>query len=241
MSKMSPKAKASVGLTLFFIAVLIGLALSVPLVWAGAEAAHYGFPPMADKPWNLHCPYYLALDESGTVSATVTNTNDFPITLRIRWWASIPLDLETGLEYRDLKPGESWHWTHTVGPHNRDLHRFIFFSAYYFGGYPMPRRQGMCGIFVLPFRGIPGRVVLWLGLALFLIFGVAGWWLWRQGSSKMHVKPLLTNGVTIFAVLMPVTVVVALMRAWAVGIALVTADLLALVIFVLALLGGQEV
>ncbi len=237
---MSPKAKVTVGLILFFLAILIGLALSVPMIWTGAEAAHYGFPPMAEKKWRLHCPHYLALDESGTVSATVKNTNDFPVTLKIRWWASIPLDLETGLEYRELKPGQSWHWSHKVGPHNRDLHRFIFFSAYYFGGYPMPRRQGMCGIFVLPFGGIPGRAVLWFGLALFLVLGVAGWWLWREGSSQITVKPLLANGVAIFAVLIPLTVAVALWGSWALGIALVAADVLALIIFALALIGGQE-
>ncbi len=229
---MSPRAWRWLGGGLLAFGMSIALVWSALLIWANGEAAYYGFPLMARQNLDLHCPYFLAADETAQISTTITNTNPYPATIGIQSWLSIPLGLDTRTEHRRLAPGETWAWSRTIGPENRDLRYFVFASVYVFGGYPMPQRQSLCGAFVIPVRGISGQTVWWLGVFLALLLASIGFGIWTWAQRTAHIPTNIRLGIRFFFLLTPLSLAVAMWAPWMLGVAVLIVGGLAILIFV---------
>ncbi|NPA92169.1 MAG: hypothetical protein GXO56_00635 [Chloroflexi bacterium] len=229
---MSARAWRWLGGGLLAAGTALALVWSALLVWANGEAAYYGFPHVARQHLALHCPYFVAQDETTTISATITNTNPHPTTFGIQSWLSLPLGLDTLTEHRRLAPGEAWHWSREIGPENRDLRYFVFASVYVFGGYPIPQRQSTCGAFVVPVQGISGNTIWWGGTALALILAVIGFGFWWWGQRNVHIPTNTRLAAKFFFVLTPLSLAVAMWGPWMLGVAVLVVGSMAALIFI---------
>lgn len=224
---MRSSAMQRAGAVLFVFGALLGAVVAGLSVWANTETAFYGFPHFTINHLpSLKCPHFMAMDETAEVRATIVNTNDYPSTMGVRSWVSVPLAWELKTEHKRLNPGEVWRWKRTIGPENRELRHFIFASVYTFGGYPIPEKQGMCGVYVLPIKGVRGETVMWVAIAMSLLALAVGWWLWRRGLANQRVTPVVYWTLNFFLVLIPLTLAAALWMTWMLGLALVVIDVL---------------
>jgi len=228
---MAVHMKRKVGVMLLALSVVLSVALAGMMVWANIEAIYYGFPHITNNHLTtLHCPHFMAWDETTWISARVSNTTDHLATVGVKSWVSVPLAWELKTEYRKLKPGEQWVWMRRIGPENRELRHFIFASVYVFGGYPMPERQSMCGVYVLPLRGVRGEAAMWGAIVLILVVLFVGLVLWRRAGGEAHSGVVASRVMHFFAVMVPVTLAVALWMNWTLGIVVLVIDVLMVII-----------
>ncbi len=228
---MKMTSRYGLALGLFGAGVLLGLLLTGMILWAYAETAYYGFPHMADAHLtSLRCPHFMTQDEHATIQATITNTTGHPATFGVISWVSVPLAWERQTEHKHLAAGETWHWSREIGPENRDLRHFIMASVYTFGGYPIPQRQGWCGVFVLPLRGLRGEIVLWLGAVLTLALLFAGGWQLRRVWQERRVSAAGRWAAGFFLFVTPLNLVLAWLGLWMLGVGALVAEALLLLI-----------
>ncbi len=232
---MSAQTMRRVGIVLFVAGILLGLTVAGLSVWANTETAFFGFPHLTNNHLALRCPHFMAWDEVAEVRARVVNTNDHPATLGVKSWVSVPLAWDLQTEHRRLEPNEVWAWSRTIGPENRELRHFIFVSVYTFGGYPMPERQSMCGVYVLPVRGVRGEVLMWVAIVAALLALTLGWWLWRRGRREQGIPPVVGWTMNFFLIVVPLTLASALWLTWMLGLALLVVSVMMAVIVGLTL------
>ncbi len=238
---MTARMKRKAGVALLVLSVVLSVVLAGMMVWANTEAVYYGFPHMTNNHLTaLHCPHFMVWDEVATVSAKIKNTTDHPATVGVKSWVSVPLAWELETTYHKLQPGERWIWVRQVGPENRELRHFVFVSVYVFGGYPMPERQSMCGIYVLPLKGMRGEVVMWVAIVLVLALLVGGLALWRRGEGAARSGIVATRIIHFFAVMVPLTLGVALWMNWTLGVVVLVVDVLMVVIVGLSFVMHME-
>jgi len=227
---MSAETKRRVGLALFVVGILLGLGVAGLSVWANVEAAFFGFPHFTRNHLVLQCPHFLAWDETAEVRTRLVNTNPYPATLGVKSWVSVPLAWEVQTEHRRLEPGEVWEWSRAIGPENRELRHFVFVSVYTFGGYPIPERQSICGVFVLPVKGVRGETLMWAMVIVSMLALMLGWWLWRRSQRGQRIVPMVGWTMNFFLVVAPLTVMATLWITWMLGVALLLVATLMLII-----------
>jgi len=227
---MSVKVRQRVGVVLFVTGILLGLGVTGLSVWAHVEMLFFGFPRFTNNALALDCPRFLAWDETAEVRTRLVNTNAHPATMGVKSWVSVPLAWKMQAEHRRLEPGEVWEWSRAIGPENRELRHFVFVSVYTFGGYPIQEKQNMCGVYVLPVKGIRGDTVMWIVVIVAFLALVSGWWLWRSSYRGRRPSPMAKVAVNFFLVMVPLTVIVTLWVAWVPGVMLLLVATLMLVI-----------
>jgi len=163
-------------LTLALTGMLMGLLLSLLVVWADYESTSYGFPRRAQAPFRgLTCPPFMGKNESRVVSLKISNPTDRNLSPGVRTQISTSHELISKVETIRLAPGEQTTVQRTVGPENVDLGMFIFVDALVYAVYPLPDREATCGILVLPSPN--GTYLLVFGTALSVLFMAAGTYL----------------------------------------------------------------
>lgn len=183
--------------------ILIGLLLALLAVWGDYESTSYGFMKRASAPFGgLSCPIFLGRDETGTVSISISNSTDRPLSPGVRTEISTSQDLVSDLEFVPLAPGARITLQRTVGPENVDLGSFIFVSASVFSMYPLPDQEMTCGIFVLPVDG-GSRWILVLGTTLSLLMMCAGSFIlykrdWRAARSRSLLFMVVATALALF-------------------------------------------
>lgn len=144
-------------LAIFIIGTLSGLTLTVLSTWADLESAYYGFARRAGAGLKgLSCPVIMTRNETDTITLKVTNPEERKLSPAIRTEISSPAIAFLYSEYVELQPGESAVREWEIGPDNVDLKRFIFAKVLVYASYPIPDREGTCGVYIvdLPGRGI---------------------------------------------------------------------------------------
>ena len=228
--KSRKKTMRLVGVLLFSVGTLLGIALAGIAVWADLEAVFYGFMKMGNKPIaSLQCPVIMTASETGKISATFKNPLDKPIQLMLRTDISGPtLSMErTRLA---LEPGEKKRAEWTVTRDNVDLGFFIFAQVSSYPVYPFPFRQTTCGIFVMNLFGLSGNQITagaLVGSVLGLLIGLG---LWQAGNRPLSGRRMETTyAMQFLAVIVLAAIFVAFRGWWLVGIMLLTVALLMLV------------
>jgi hypothetical protein len=119
----------------------------------------------------------------------MTAQERLPVTIRLKnpldqnlsWYVntqfSTPLIMTTSKETLELQPGVTRTLTWEVDKTNIDLGTFIFAHVFASGG-RLGMREATCGTYVLPLAIVGGPTIYYGGLALSVLFAVAGLWLW---------------------------------------------------------------
>lgn len=151
------KSKFNLFLAIFVVGVLSGLILTVLSTWADLESAYYGFARRAGAGLKgLSCPVLMTTDEVNSITLKVTNTTERKLSPAVRTEISSPAVAFLYSDYVELQAGESAVMEWEIGPDNVDLGRFIFAKVLVYASYPIPDREGTCGVYIvnLPGKGI---------------------------------------------------------------------------------------
>lgn len=186
--KLPRGARRPLGVLLFALGLLLGMALFGATIWADFEAVLFNPGLSYEAPLrSLRCPVMITPSETGTVSALLTNPLDRSTERYVRAHVTdgyITLMREINKSV-PLAPGEKerLHWTVTADDAAFD--RFILIKVIVRGRYPLPSRQGTCGILVVNAPFLTGNQVLGLTFAASLLSMVGGYGLWFNASRPL--------------------------------------------------------
>ena len=169
------------GVLIFSVGVLLGMALFGIVVWGDFEATMFDPSIKQDAPLTtLRCPVMMTKTEAGTVTATFTNPLERPIELYTRahiteGYVTLMREINTTLP---LNPGETKpvHWT--VASDDAAFGRLILVKVTVNRKYPLPSRQGTCGILVVGLPYFTGTQVFAFAFAASLLIMAGGASLW---------------------------------------------------------------
>lgn len=165
------KSKFNLFLAIFVIGVLSGLTLTVLSTWADLESAYYGFARRAGAGLKgLSCPVLMTTDEVNSITLKVTNTTERKLSPAVRTEISSPAVAFLYSDYVELQAGESAVMEWEIGPDNVDLGRFIFAKVLVYASYPIPDREGTCGVYIV---NLPGKGIIFTwALVLLSLLGM---------------------------------------------------------------------
>jgi hypothetical protein len=170
-------ALSLLGMLIFLAGIFLELSLSGAVLEGEIEARAYT-PQIGDSGLTVKCPPMLSLTESGTVSATITNTLDEEtkplVTAEISRHDG-PQQLSQTL---DLAPHETQTIQWTVNSSNMIFGRLILVNIVQSRYADLSSRQGACGIPVLNLFKLNGNSSFFLVFFTALLctaLGAAGW------------------------------------------------------------------
>jgi hypothetical protein len=170
-------ALSLLSILIFLAGIFLELSLSGAVLEGEIEARAYT-PQIGDSSLTVRCPHMLSPTESGTVSATITNTLDEEtkpvITAEISSHDG-PQQLSQTLE---LAPHETQNIQWTVNSSNKIFGRLILVNIVQSRYADLSPRQGACGILVLnlfKLKGISAFFLVFFTSLLCIALGAAGW------------------------------------------------------------------
>ncbi|GEM_PF-1291815 len=230
------KYQHKLGLALFAVGVVIGLLLTVGLLWPDLEATFYNFQKIGEQPLTVTCPVFLTQDETGVVSIKAANNAGKTIEPLVRITISNRGLFRFEEARLTIPAGETGTMEWTVSENDVDLRFFVLAKVFILPEYQFESREGTCGTMLLPFSGIGGMQVFLIGSAVSLLGLVGGLLLWPAG-----IKPLLGRRLETLRAMQAITLAIAAgivfgyMGNWAVaGLALIVAVLLLAAVLYLA-------
>lgn len=177
--------KRALGMLLFSIGLFLGMAVSAGVLWGDLEAFLFDSSLGADEPLKtLRCPVIITSGETGTVTATFTNSGEKAVVRLVR--AHISDGFVTLMrEVNDrlvLEPGEIRRLKWTVTPDDAVWKHFILVRVHVLRSSPLPSYTGSCGILVMDLPGLTGNQIIVLTLLLSALSTTAGVGLVAAGS-----------------------------------------------------------
>jgi hypothetical protein len=177
------------GVLLFVAGLLLGMALFGAVIGPDLEAALFS-PGLQQNAAlrSLRCPVLITRSETGTVTASLKNPlersteryiqahiTDGYVTLMREINTRVPLD-----------PGGSQRLEWTVTADDAAFERLVLVKVVLRARYPLPSRQGTCGILVVDVPYLTGNQVFALGFVVSLLSMAAGFTLWYRASQPLH-------------------------------------------------------
>lgn len=187
--KLRRRLAGSLGILLFAVGLLLGMGLFGVVIWADLEAALFSPGLRQDAALrSLRCPVMITKWETGTVSASVTNPLDRPTERYVRahisdGYVTLMREINTSVS---LAPGETERLAWTVRADDAAFERLILVKVVVRGRYPLPSRDGTCGILVVDVPVFSGNQVFGLSLVVSLLSMAAGFGLWYRSSQPLH-------------------------------------------------------
>jgi hypothetical protein len=206
---------------IFSIGALLGVVLIGITVWPDFEAILFDPGLQEDtRLRTLRCPVVMTAKETGTIRARVKNSLDRPTDLFVRAHIShgyVTLMREVNTEL-SLDAGETEWVTWEINKDDAAFGSLILFRATVSGGYPLPTRQGTCGVLVIDAPYLSGGQIYALTLALSLLGMVAGGALWIVNNPHMlGIRVQLTRAMVFLAVSIVLGILVSFMGSWVLG------------------------
>jgi hypothetical protein len=190
MFKNPKRWHRTLGLYIFFAGILLGMFFSALLTWADFEANLFDAPTdtSARKLESLRCPILLNQQETGTVTASFANPEDWAIRRTIDTHISHGFVILMREERTriDLEPGEKCTLQWTVSPEDAAWGRFILVRLHVQRSGSLPPRSGSCGVLVvnLPFgTGTQITIVTVVASLLLMVIGAV---LWLRGTAAQY-------------------------------------------------------
>jgi hypothetical protein len=218
---MKNKIVRNLGVLIFTVGVVFGVALFSIVIWGDFEAARFDAAYRFDEPLrSVRCPVIMTEVDVGSVSASFSNPTDDPVEFRIRTHisqgsATLMREENSTLP---LAPGESQRIGWTVTPDDAAFGRLILARVRLFPRYPLPARDGSCGILFLSTSALNGNQIFAFILAVALLCMGIGAGLWVI----VH-RPLLglglavTRSMSALAGCILVGMIVGLLGSWMFG------------------------
>jgi hypothetical protein len=186
------KVKRILGVALFSIGVLVGLALCGSMIWGDLEASLFDVTMSGrERLKSLRCPAIITTRESGTVSTTIKNTLEKETEFTARThisdgYVTLMKEINSKLS---LQAGEKGTLEWEVLPEDAVYGgRLILARVYVFPKYPTPARHGTCGILVINSSQFTGIQILVFTLFLSLLGMLLGAGLWVVSNRPLY-KP----------------------------------------------------
>ncbi len=232
---MVNRTQSTLGVLLFSLGLLLGIALAAVAVWGDLEAALFDTSAAeGERLGSLSCPLLLTRGESGIVSATFHNPGPVPEerAVRIRVSARHVILMREETARVPLAPGASQRVSWTVDAGDAAYGGLLVLarvSALRQSAF-LPAQTGSCGILVADLPLISGTVVVatWLILSLAGMFG--GGWLWLGGHARLGWQArrglylmIALGGVVLLGI------VIGLLGLWVPGVLVLALTLLLLV------------
>jgi hypothetical protein len=180
----------TLGVPIFSVGVLLGMALSGIVVWGDFEASLFNVSMSGNAPLKtLRCPVMMTATEVGTVTATFTNPLERPVEFTIRahiteGYVTLMREINSKLP---LAPGETgtleWPVTSDDAAYSGHL---ILVRVRLAAKYPLPSRHASCGILVVNLPYFTGNQVFAFAFAASLLSMVAGAGLWVVANRPLR-------------------------------------------------------
>jgi hypothetical protein len=179
---------AAVGVLVFSVGVLLGLAFYGAAAWGDLEAFLFAASVDADGSLgSLRCPIMITSTESGTLSATFQNPSERVIRPTIR--THISEGFVTLMRRIDdqpsLEPGEKKRLEWEVTADDATYGYLVLARVFVKYPYPLPSRTSACGVLVIDLPGWTGGQVTALVVVSSLLCLVAGVGLWVAGNRPL--------------------------------------------------------
>jgi hypothetical protein len=167
------------GVLLILAGVLLGLVLSAYVTWAQSEAGLLN-SYNADRTLKLHCPVMLAHNETGTISATISNLINESITPTVSAQISHAGKTRRLDQIVPLKPHASQKLEWTVDSTDVMYQYLVLVDVLQLRYRDNPSMLGSCGILLFSLFGLNGSATFGLLLAVSLVALVMGAMLWAR-------------------------------------------------------------
>jgi hypothetical protein len=221
---INKKLARALGLLIFAIGVLLGMILLGVTVWGDLEASTFDVLITREAGLtSLKCPVIMTKEETGTVSATFDNPADGPRTTNVRvhitqGYVSLMREIRESFE---LAPGETKTSTWTVTSEDMVYGRLILVRVTALNAYPLPDRQGSCGILVVDVSFLTGNQIYAFTLIASLLGMVIGTGLWMTGNRPLKGRTrFATRAMNLLAVIVLAGLFISYLGRWELGIVL---------------------
>lgn len=222
----SAKVVRGLAVLLFSAGILLGVALFGSTTWGDLEASLFNVAMSGEKRLStLRCPVMITTAETGTVSASFKNSLERATEFRIRThisdgYVTLMREITSPLP---LEPGERGTLEWTVTPDDAVYGRLIMVRVYLFSKYPLPSRQGTCGILVVDWPLLTGTQYYILILAASLLSMGGGIGLWINANRPLsRVELHATYAMATLAGSVLAGIIVSLLRWWVAGVLILT-------------------
>ncbi len=231
--KRKIRAHQVIGAIVYILGFLLGLAFSAVAVLSDLEGASFWglqeaamFPsdnPVDGRLNQLRCPIILTSQETGTISTSVTNPHDVPITQIIQADISDPTDLFHIKQDRQkivIESNSKKEFSWTITPEDRLYNRLILARVYLYQQIAYgPAKTAHCGVLVWDFLGLSSKqmIIIWVFASLVLMVAGGGLWLGKRIISREWSDKLL-NRLALLAGLVLVEMIVNLLGIFIVAV-----------------------
>jgi hypothetical protein len=218
------------GMGLFLIGIVLGMALFGGAAWADLEANFYGFADMGGKRLTtIDCPILMTTSDIATIGATFKNPNDTPINFMVR------VDISNRGLFRSerlmlsLEGHKSKKVTWNVTSDDIDLRNFIFAEISNYPAQKVPFSQAYCGIIAIDLPQFTGKQIFSFAIIVIIVGIVGGLILWEAYGLPLTVKlSEITRAMRTLGVLVLLGMLVSFLGYWMLGVLLFAGAVLAI-------------
>lgn len=214
---------------LFAAGILSGLTLIALATWADQEASLFELTSAYDKNLpTLRCPLMIARDEDSSIAVTLKNPSTYPVSplTTAHITSGHVLLINEFKEIPSIPPGDKTSYTWHIVPADAAYKTLVLARVFVERSYPLPSRTGSCGVYVLPFAGIPGKAIATILVLLSLVGMTLGLIFWRGRRALSSRESSFFSGLLALAVITVAGLGSILTGSWMLGLASVILVLL---------------
>jgi hypothetical protein len=183
--KSRRKAFSLLGVVAYLTGLLLGLGLSGWFSWGGLEGVLFVSQTADMSLKTLRCPWMLAANETGVVTASFNNPTPEEIRPTIRAEISRAKGTRQASLILPIAPGEEKELQWTVDSKDTVFGGLILVSLYESRYADFPSHQGSCGILVSRLPGLTGMQAFFSIMAVSLLLVACGAAVWIAGRKPL--------------------------------------------------------
>ena len=201
-------------LLLFLAGVLLEIGISASVLWGEIEARLYT-SQFSNSDLTVKCPFMLAFDETGIISASIINTLDQDVQPMVTADISRNSGAQQISQTITLAPHESKTVEWKVDASNILFGRLILVSVLQGKYEDLPAERGYCGILFLSLFGMNGRETFILLCSTSFVLLILGIVIWMRSHLPLNARDeTIAHTFGSLAVLATMGLFTALLRWW---------------------------